>query len=226
MLNFEAELDKLLSSETGRLPRHELAELAAADRELLAELNKKQTGTSLQIEEIYDLVKEQGRLREAVAAEKAEVQRLLLAAVGLSDLLEDFYAYAKQSGSEELQGQAKLLWENAGEILSGAGILRFGEEGQPLEPRIHTVRASAESPLPREQVCAVLQSGYAYQNMLLRKAAVVLSRGEDAETPEPGIAGKVNGVMPDPADTRTTAPNHGDETENQDRDQQERGESE
>jgi molecular chaperone GrpE (heat shock protein) len=179
MLNFEAELGKLLAGETGRLPQYELTELAAAGRELLTELNKRQTDTSLQIEEIYDLVKEQGFLREAAAEEKARADRLVLAAMGLSDLLEDFYAYAKQSGGGELRSQAKLLWEKAGGILSANGILRFGEEGQSLDPRLHTVKAAAESSLPREQVVQVLQSGYMYQNMLLRKAAVVVSRGQE-----------------------------------------------
>ncbi|MDR2020162.1 MAG: nucleotide exchange factor GrpE [Treponema sp.] len=181
MINFEAELNKLLSLETGRLPEYEFTELAAAGRDLLAELNKKQTDTSLQIEEIYDLVKEQGLLRETAVAEKTRADQLALAAIGLADLLEDFCAYAGQSGSEALSYQAKLLWENSGGILSSCGILRVGGEGQPLDPRFHTVKASAESPFPREQVVRVLQSGYLYKNTLIRKAAVVVSRGQEAE---------------------------------------------
>jgi molecular chaperone GrpE (heat shock protein) len=178
MVDFETELNKLLFGETGRLPGYELSELAAADRELLAELNKKQDDTSLQIEEIYDLVKEQGFLRKTVTAETARADRLALAAMALADLLEDFCVYAGQSGSEELEHQAKLLWEKAGGILEGCGMVRFGEEGQPLNPQIHRVEASAESPFPREQVVRVLQSGYRYQNTLIRKAAVVVSRGQ------------------------------------------------
>jgi molecular chaperone GrpE (heat shock protein) len=196
MLNFEAELDKLLSRETGTLPQYEFAEIAAAGQMFLAELTKKQTDVSLQIEEIYDLVKEQDTryLREAADAEKTRANHLVFTAISLSDLLEDFYAYAKQSGSEELKHQAKLMWENAGGILSGRGIFRFGEEGQLLNPQIHTVKASVESPLPRECVVQVLQSGYLYQNVLLRKAAVVISRGQDdavreTETADAGIRG-------------------------------------
>ncbi|MDR3174160.1 MAG: nucleotide exchange factor GrpE, partial [Treponema sp.] len=177
MLDFEAELNRLLSLETGRIPDYEAAALAAAEGELLSELNKKQTDVSLQIEEIYDLVKEQEFLRKMANAEKARADQLVWAAVGLVDLLEDFYTYARQNGSEELKHQAKLLWENAGGILSNCGIIRFGEEGELLDPRIHTVKASAESPFPREQVIQVLQSGYAYQNAMIRKAAVVVSRG-------------------------------------------------
>jgi molecular chaperone GrpE (heat shock protein) len=196
MINFETELNKLISSETGRIPEYEFAELAAAERELLGELNKKQTGVSLQIEEIYDLVKDQGFLQERANAEKTRADQLVLAAIGLADLLEDFYAYAGQSGSEELKCQAKLLWENAGGILANRGILRFSGEGQSLNPHIHTVKASAESPLPREQVVRTLQSGYMYQNALIRKAAVVVSRGqeeEDAGRPARDTAGGEDG---------------------------------
>jgi molecular chaperone GrpE (heat shock protein) len=183
MLNFEAELDKLLSLETGRLPQYELTELAAAGQRFLADLNKKQTDISLQIEEIYDLVKEQDTraLRETLEAERIRAKQLVFAALSLADLLEDFCAYAEQSGSEELKHQAGLLRENSDNILGGCGIFRFGEKGEALNPQIHTVKASAESPLPREQVVRVLQSGYVYQNALLRKAAVVLSRGQDNE---------------------------------------------
>jgi molecular chaperone GrpE (heat shock protein) len=179
MLDFEAELNKLLSLETGRLPEHEWAALAAAEQELLAELNKKQSDVSLQVEEIYDLVKEQGFWRETVVAEKSRADQLVWAAIGLADLLEDFCVYAGQSGSEELEHQTKLLWDKAGGILAGRGILRFGEAGESLNPRIHTVQAGTESPLPREQVIRVLQSGYMYQSAIVRKAAVVVSRGQE-----------------------------------------------
>jgi molecular chaperone GrpE (heat shock protein) len=179
MLDFEAELERLLSRETGRLPRYELVELASAGQEVLAELNKRQAEVSLQIEEIYDLVKEQEGLREAAEAEKVRANRLVLGAIGLADLLEDFCSFAKQSGSEDLNHQAELLWEKACGILSGCGIIPFGEAGQFLDPQIHTVKAGAASPFPREQVVQVLQRGYACQGALVRKASVVVSRGPE-----------------------------------------------
>jgi molecular chaperone GrpE (heat shock protein) len=197
MLNFEAELDKLLSREIRSLPQYEFAELAAAGRELLAEFNKKQTDVSLQIEEIYDLVKERELLEDTAKAERERGNQLVFAAVGLCDLLEDFCAYARRSGGGELERQAGLLWEQAGGILGGAGIIRFGERGQPLDPRIHTVKASVQSSLPRECIVEALQSGYAYQNSLIRKAAVVVSRG-----PEEGAA------EADPADGGAEAGNN------------------
>jgi molecular chaperone GrpE (heat shock protein) len=183
MLNFEDELNKLLSRETEGLPRSETAELAAAGRDLLVELNKKQTDISLQIEEIYDLVKEQDiqALQKTLDAERTRANQLVFAAMDLSGLLEDFCTYAERSGSEELRHQADLLWEHSGSILGARGIHRFGATGEFLNPQIHTVKASVESSLPREQVVQVLQSGYMYQDQLLKKAAVVVSRGQAAE---------------------------------------------
>ncbi|MDR2394349.1 MAG: hypothetical protein LBD93_09390 [Treponema sp.] len=42
MVNFEAELDTLLSHETGRFPQYELAELAAEGQAILEALKKEQ----------------------------------------------------------------------------------------------------------------------------------------------------------------------------------------
>jgi hypothetical protein len=102
----------------------------------------------------------------------------LAAAMGIADLIEYFHAYAAQSGREELKKQADVMGQNAAGMLASCGILRFGAAGEQLDPRIHTVKASAESPFPRECVTEVFQSGYLYQNRLLRKAAVVVSRGQ------------------------------------------------
>jgi molecular chaperone GrpE (heat shock protein) len=184
MLNFEAELDRLLAREREPLPQYELAEFAAVERDLLAAVNKKQTDLSLQVEEIYDLVKEGDSrvLQEALDAEKGRARQLVLAAIGLCDMLEDFCAYARQSDSEELEHQGRLLWKNSGALLEDCGITRLGEEGQPLNPGIHTVQAAAASAFPREHVAQVLQSGYRYLGAVVRRAIVVISAGtEDHE---------------------------------------------
>jgi molecular chaperone GrpE (heat shock protein) len=179
VLDFNAELEKLLSREEQMLPRYEFSELAAAGQQLLAELDRKQSDTSLQIEEIYDLVKEQRGLIDAMESEKAAKSQLVSAAVGITDLIEYFWAYARQSGSEDLKNQAGIMWQNAAALLSSCGIFRFGAAGEPLDPRIHTVKSSAASSVPHEHVAEVLQSGYAYQNSILRKAAVVVSLGQE-----------------------------------------------
>lgn len=178
MLDFETELEKLLSREMEGLPQYEFAELAAAGNQFLAELGRKQSDASLQIEEIYDLVKEQHALIEAAERERQEKDRLMAAALGITDLIEYFRAYAEQSSDETLKAQAGSMWQNTAIILANCGVFRFGAAGEPLDPQIHTVKASVESSFPREYVTEVLQSGYASQNRILRKAAVVVSRGQ------------------------------------------------
>jgi molecular chaperone GrpE (heat shock protein) len=188
LVNFEAELEKLLIREQKPLPHYELTEAAAAERELLAmerellaAVQKKQTDLSLQVEEIYDLVKEGDTrvLQEALDTEKGRTGQLALAAIGLCDMLEDFCAYARQSGNGDLEHQGLLLWKNSGALLESCGITRLGEEGQPLDPAIHTVQAAVASAFPREHVAQVLQSGYRYLGVVVRRAVVVLSAGNE-----------------------------------------------
>jgi molecular chaperone GrpE len=179
MVDFEAELEKLLAGERQPLPQYELAEVLAEGRAFLEALNKKQAELSLQVEEIYDLAKEADarELREALNAERSRVHQLLEAAVGLSDMLEHFCVYAGQSGSAELEHQGRLLWQNSRLLLESCGIARLGEAGQSLDPALHTVQAALASEFPKEHIIQVLQSGYGYLGRLLRKAVVVVSRG-------------------------------------------------
>lgn len=179
MLDFETELEKLLSHETTLPPQCEFAEVAAAEKRLLMELTRKQSDVSLQIEEIYDMVKDRRALTEAAERERQEKDRLVTAVVEIVDFIEYFRAYAKRSGDEALKAQAESMWKNTSKILAGCGVFRFGEVGEPLNPRIHTVKADIESSYPRECVTEVLQSGYMTPNRLLRKAAVVVSRGRE-----------------------------------------------
>jgi molecular chaperone GrpE (heat shock protein) len=180
MVDFEAELAKLLAGEQEPLPGYELAEVLTEGRNLLEALNKKQSDLSLQVEEIYDLAKEADvrELREVLNVEKGRVTQLLEAAAGLSDLLEHFCVYAGQSGSAELERQGRLLWQNSRLLLEDCGITRVGEAGQPLDPFLHTVQSAVASEFPREHIARVLQSGYRYMGMVLRKAVVVVSTGD------------------------------------------------
>jgi molecular chaperone GrpE (heat shock protein) len=186
MIDFEAELAKLLAGESEPLPQCELAEILAESRNLLEILNKRQADFSLQIEEVYDLAKDADtrELQGVLNAERGRSQQLLGAVVGLSDMLEHFCVYAEQSGSAELEHQGRLLWQNARRLLESCGIVRLGEAGQPLNPALHTVQSAVFSEFPKEYIVRVLQSGYLYPGMMLRKAVVVVSRGNASPNPE------------------------------------------
>lgn len=186
MLDFKHELHKLLQQETQPLPQDELAEIAQAGRLLLSSLNKKQSDISLQVEEIYDIVgnMDTAALQEALQAEKGRAGELAAAVVGLCDILEDFRAYAAGAGEPELEEQARLMWKNAGRLLERCGFIRLGDEGQPLDPEIHTVQSAVSSPVPREHVARVLQSGYRHLGTVVRRATVVVSKGMEDITNE------------------------------------------
>ena len=182
MINFEAELVKLLAQESKPVLQSELTELAAVGEHLLSTLNKKQADISLQVEELYDLTKESDNtsLLESIKDEKARAAMTVRTAIGLSDLIDDFYEFAKQSGSEDLARQAVLMRKKADVLLEKCGTTRLGEEGQALDPEIHAVQSGAASRIPREHVAKVLQSGYRYLGAIVRKATVVVSIGRDA----------------------------------------------
>jgi molecular chaperone GrpE (heat shock protein) len=182
VINFETELHNLLTRESEPISKNELTkltELAAAGQQLLVTLNKRQTDMSAQIEEIYDLTKETDTrvLQTVLQAEKNRADQLAVTVMSLSDIIEDFCVYARQSGSEELEHQALMMRKNAGNLLESCGITNVGEEGQLLDPEIHAVHSAVVSPIPREHVARVLQSGYRYLGALTRKAAVVVSVG-------------------------------------------------
>ena len=177
MIDFEKELDKLLSSECGPLETDEFAIIADEGNRVLAALNKKQADISLQVEEIYDIVREDGTSRDALLTERSKVASLLDAVVGLTDLLDNFLRYAEGNGRPELENQARIMVKNAGALHEKCAIASFGEAGEPLRPELHTVYSVEASDYPREHIVNVLECGYRYMGAVIRKATVTVSAG-------------------------------------------------
>ena len=181
MLDFKNELDKLLELEAEPLAQTPLEELARSQAQLFSSLDKRQTDISLQVEEVYDIVREldASELRESLKKEKERLQKLLEALIFMCDMIEDFCAFARKSGDESLLRQAELMRKNVDGMLQSRGVTRFGEAGQRLDPEIHSVRGTAVSKLPKEHVANVIQSGYYYMGNVIRKASVILSAGTE-----------------------------------------------
>lgn len=179
MFDFKKELEILLEEETRPLPSSAHIELIASEARVIAELDKRHTDVSMQIEEIYDIVNSlnTAELEARFKDERKRSRQLIEAAVAMCDMLEDFSAFARQHDDAALMHQAALMLKNADALLNAQGLARFGEEGAPLNPKLHSVKATVPSTLPRETVSQVLSSGYRYMGNVLRKAAVVLSEG-------------------------------------------------
>ena len=177
MYDFVAELEKLLSEEpgAGAADEGEFSALLSSGQRVLESLYKTQEDISLQVEEIYDIVKEYDEAKKALKVEKAHSSQLVSAVIGLSDIIEDFAAFTQLYG--ELADGVQMMWKNAGAVLSACAISRLGGEGQQFNPALHTVHSVIPSAFPRECILQVLRSGYAYRNAILRKAIVVVSSG-------------------------------------------------
>ncbi len=181
MLDFKNELDKLLELEAEPLAQTPLEELARSQARLFSSLDKRQADISLQVEEVYDIVREldASELRESYNEEKRRSQTLLEALILMCDMIEDFCAFARKSGDEALLHQAELMLKSADGLLQSRGVTRFGEAGERLDPEIHSVRGTAASGIAKEHVAEVLQSGYLYMGNVIRKASVILSAGTE-----------------------------------------------
>jgi len=192
MIDFEKELGELLALEQGPPETDEFAILADEGNRVLSALNKKQVDISLQVEEIYDIVRECGGINDALLSERSKAARLIDAVVGLTDLLDSFLRFATVSGQPELENQARIMKKNAGMLLEKCAFISFGEAGEPLDPELHTVYSVEASDYPREYVVSVLESGYRYMGAVIRKATVTVSAGTGEQRDE-GNAGSAIG---------------------------------
>jgi len=171
-MNFATELKKLLEAEEFP-PDDPLAELARAQTELLDAIYKNNSGVSLQVEEIYDIVKDSDeKAREAKNAVKREGV-LIGALVAVNDLLDSLLQYVQQTGAVH----AEAVAAKRDEALNACSLEKYGALGQQLDPRIHTVASAEVSGAPLESVIRVLENGYIYHGNVIRKATVIISKG-------------------------------------------------
>jgi len=159
MFDFKAELDRLKSGVPQNLIKPFNIDNTDNNytKEKLSELSRKIESIALQTEEIYDII-ENG----------SPDNTLLKTLMNICDLLEIYLSAADADGA----GKRKLS-----DILNEGGISVLGEAGEKLNPEIHKVNgaASVNGVMP-EQILQVVQHGYSYQNKIIRKAKVVISK--------------------------------------------------
>ena len=175
-MNFEAELKKLLDAEEFP-PLDPLVELARAQAGALEAIHKHSSDVSMQVEEIYDIVKEADEnAKEAKNAAKRE-SLLLSSLFAVNDLLDSMLQFAQNTGAIH----AETIAAKREEHMNACGVERVGFPGQTLDPRIHTVASAEESDAPFESVTRVLESGYLYRGNVARKATVIISKGKESQ---------------------------------------------
>ena len=173
-MNFAAELKKLLEAEEIP-PIDPVAELARAQAELFEAIHKSNSGISLQVEEIYDIIKESDEnAREVRNAAKRE-SALLGAIIVINDLADSMLPYIQQIGAVH----AETIAAKRDETLKACGLEKLGMPGQRLDPRIHTVASAENSDAPLETIIRILETGYMYHENVIRKATVIISKGRE-----------------------------------------------
>ena len=169
-MDFIAELQKLLDAEED-LPFDPLLELVQMQAKSLENIDKTNNSISLQTEEIYDIIKESdNNVHELKASAKRETL-LLNALVSISDLLDGLLSY--------IQEHSQTVIAKKVEAMNACGLEQLGFPGERLDPRLHMVFSAEYSNAPLESVIRVLENGYAYRGKIIRRATVILSKGEE-----------------------------------------------
>jgi molecular chaperone GrpE (heat shock protein) len=173
-LDFIRELERLLAQEPAPVA-DELTELAAGYTRLLAELTRKASDISLQVEEIYDIIKDNSEASQAATESIRREASLVNSIIAICDIVENFEQFAR--AVPDLAQQAEVIRQQCDDALTACGITRIGTPGDAFNNKLHSVGAAVFSAYPFEHVAQVLHSGYEYRGKILRKAAIAVSKG-------------------------------------------------
>jgi molecular chaperone GrpE len=125
----------------------------------------------------------------------------------LSALLPVLDAIDRAREHEELEGGFKAVAESLERIVAGEGLVKFGESGDPFDPRHHEALTHSHSPHVTTTTCdKVVQAGYQLGDRVVRPALVTVVDPE----PEPP-AGAADGAGEPVADVEASEPTTADE---------------
>lgn len=168
-MDFSVELQKLLLEES--FPVDSLVELAQIHTGLLDSIQKNDANISLQIEEIYDIIKDADENAKEVKIALKRENLLLNSLIAMSDLLDGLFPY--------LQEHNQTVAAKKEEIINNCGLEPVGFPGERLDTQLHTVSSAEYCDAPPETVIDILERGYAYRGKIIRKATVILSKGAE-----------------------------------------------
>lgn len=167
-MNFTAELKKLIKAEQQPL-RDPLSELASAQAALLENIQKDNSDLSLQVEEIYDIIKtSDDNAKKIFTLEKRE-NLLLSSMISLNNLIDDLLPY--------IQDHAMAVSAKREEAINACDLEQTGFIGERFDPKLHTAASAEFNEAMFETIIRVLENGYTYHGKVLKKAVVILSKG-------------------------------------------------
>lgn len=168
---------------------------AGADRKDAAARSAAEQKTAEQLAErtadLQRLSAEYANYRKRVERDRAAVREQALANVlyGLLPVLDDI-GRAREHG--ELAGGFKSVADSLETTVTKLGLERFGENGEPFDPKVHEALMHSYSNDVTEPTCVqILQPGYRVGERILRPARVAVA--EPAEAGEPDESGGPEG---------------------------------
>ena len=136
--------------------------------ERLRKIETRQKETSLQIEEIDNLLHGDGDETVFVSA-----------LIALADIVEDFYCFAAEDKSSPLFEQAEMMWNTVKNKVETAGLTLIETSGEPFDFNYHSIQGTAsDDTLPTGYVIKTLKCGYTFNNEIIRQAAVIVNKQE------------------------------------------------
>ena len=104
----------------------------------------------------------------------------------LTELLPALDAIGQARQHDELSGGFKSVAETIESAVSKLGLVTYGEQGEPFDPKVHEAVATSYSPDVSEvTLTEIFQPGYKVGDRILRPARVVVaepSTGPDGVT--------------------------------------------
>jgi molecular chaperone GrpE len=151
----------------------------AADADLTARLAERTA-------DLQRLQAEYANYRKRVERDRMTVREQALANV-LTELLPvlDDIGRAREHG--ELAGGFKSVAESLESAAAKLGLISYGEDGEPFDPKLHEALMHSYSPDVTEPTAVrILQPGYKVGDRILRPARVAVAEPGEPEESEPG----------------------------------------
>jgi molecular chaperone GrpE len=160
------------------------AEPSPEDTRLLERLASLERQVTERTADLQRLQAEYANYRKRVDRDKSTVKELALANV-LSELLPVLDAIDQAREHGELTGGFKSVADSLQGTLAKHGLVAYGEQGEPFDPKIHEALTHTYSSDVTQDTCVeILQPGYKVGERILRPARVAVA--EPATGPDGG----------------------------------------
>ena len=134
----------------------------------LHKIESKQKEAIFQLDEISGILNDGG-----------ETDVFIEAIISLTDNIENFYRYAAKDADSPLFEQARMMWEGAMDSVALAGIEIIDDKDIPFDFRRHIAEESKNSSnFSQGYVIETIKSGYIFNNEVVRRASVIVNRGD------------------------------------------------